>query len=169
MTTKNKNKKEIEMPTEFTKLILRDVKVIFANLENKGFGTSITIDATDKKIRDQISDWVAENKIGKTNPGVANFKEYTPEDSDEVTYQFSSKIKVGADEKFPTKFKGLNNLTKENLGFGAVVDLALNAFPFDNMYGKGVSHSITAVLIKSGVASSGEADMEELTAGIEEF
>lgn len=167
MTTKNK--KEIELPVKFTKLILRDAKVIFANLVDEGFGTSITIDATDPEVKQKITDWVAENKIGKTKPGVANFKEYTPEDSDEVTLQFSSKIKVGADEKFPTKFKGIGGLTKENLGFGAIVDLALNAFPFDNKFGKGVSHGITAVLIKSGVASSGDEDMDELTAGIEEF
>lgn len=164
-----KKNTKVELPKEFTKLILRDVKVIFANLQDEGFGTSITIDATDKKIRDQISEWVAENKIGKINPGVANFKEYTPEDSDEVTYQFSSKIKVSPEEKYPTKFKGMGNLTKENLGFGAVIDVVYNAFPFDNKFGKGVSHGITAVLIKSGSPSSADADLEALTEGIEEF
>lgn len=163
MTTK-KTKKEIEIPKEFTRLILKDAKVIFANLTDEGFGTSITIDATDEKVRNQITEWVAINKIGKDNPGVAKFKEYTPEDSDEVTYQFSFKINDN------TKYKGINEtLTKENLGFGAVVDLAVNAFYFDNKFGKGVSQSVSAVLIKVGSVSSADADMAELEAGIEEF
>lgn len=160
MATK-KTTKEIQVPTEFTKLILRDVKIIFANLVDEGFGTSLTIDATDEKVRDVISNWVAENKIGKENPGVAKFKEYTPEDSDEVTYQFSFKINDN------TKYKGVDSLTKENLGYGAVVDLAVNAFYFDNKFGKGVSQSVSAVLIKSGSQSSAEADMDELTEGME--
>lgn len=163
MTTTKKIKKEIEVPKEFTKLILRDVKVIFANLTDEGYGTSITIDATDEKVRKDITNWVAENKIGKDNPGVANFKEYTPEDSDEVTYQFSFKVNDY------TKFKGLESLTKENLGFGAVIDLVANPFLFDNKFGKGVSQSLSAVLIKVGSASSADADMEALEANIEEF
>lgn len=164
MTTTKKTKKEIEIPKEFTKIVLRDVKVIFANLTDEGYGTSITIDATDEKVRKDITNWVAENKIGKDNPGVANFKEYTPEDSDEVVYQFSFKINDN------TKYKGINEtLTKENLGFGAVVDLAVNAFYFDNKFGKGVSQSVSAVLIKVGSVSSADADMEALEAGIEEF
>lgn len=158
-----KTNKEVEVPAEFTKLILRDAKVIFANLVDEGFGTSITIDVTDEKLREQISSWVAENKIGKDNPGVANFKEYAPEDSEEVTYQFSFKINEH------TKFKGIESLTKENLGFGAVIDLVVNAFAYDNKFGKGVSQSLSAILIKKGTTSSAEADMDELTAGIEEF
>lgn len=163
MTTTKKTKKEIEIPKEFTKIVLRDVKVIFANLTDEGYGTSITIDATDEKVRKDITNWVAENKIGKDNPGVANFKEYTPEDSDEVTYQFSFKVNDY------TKFKGLESLTKENLGFGAVIDLVANPFLFDNKFGKGVSQSVSAVLIKVGSVSSADADMEALEAGIEEF
>lgn len=163
MTTTKKTKKEIEIPKEFTKIVLRDVKVIFANLTDEGYGTSITIDATDEKVRKDITNWVAENKIGKDNPGVANFKEYIPEDSDEVTYQFSFKVNDY------TKFKGLESLTKENLGFGAVIDLVANPFLFDNKFGKGVSQSVSAVLIKVGSVSSADADMEALEAGIEKF
>ncbi len=60
-------------------------------------------------------------------------------------------------------------MVKENLGFGAVVDLAVNAFAFDNKFGKGVSQSVSAVLIKKGTLSSAEADMQALTEGIGEF
>lgn len=162
MTTK-KTTKTVEAPKEFTKLVLRDAKVIFANLTDEGFGTSITIDATDEKVRDQISEWVATNKIGKDNPGVANFKEYIPEDSDEVTYQFSFKINDY------TKYKGMEALTKENLGYGAMIDLVANPFFFDNKFGKGVSQSLSAVLIKSGTQSSADADMDALVAEVGEF
>jgi len=158
MTTKNK---AIEMPKEFTKLVLRDCKVIFANITDEGFGTSITIDATDKDLQAKISAWVAENKIGKETPGVANFKEYTPEEGGETTIQFSFKINDY------TKFQGLEGATKDNLGFGAVVDIVANAFPYDNKFGKGVSQSLSAVLIKKGASSSGEADMNELISDLE--
>lgn len=158
-----KKTQKVEMPKEFTKLLLRDVKVIFANLVDEGFGTSITIDVTDEKVKQQVIDWVAENKIGKDNPGVANIKEYTPEEGNETTYQFSFKINDH------TKYRGLDTLTKENLGFGAVVDLVANAFAFDNKFGKGVSQSLSAVLIKKGTESSADADMGELMEGVEEF
>lgn len=161
MTTKNK--KDIKIPTEFTKLILRDVKVIFANLVDEGFGTSITIDVTDEGVRKQVIDWVTLNQIGKENPGVANIKEYTPEDSEEAVYQFSFKINDH------TKYKGLESLTKENLGYGAVIDLVSNPFYFDNKFGKGVSQSLSAVLIKTGAISSGDADLEGLIGDIEDF
>lgn len=152
-----KNTKKNEIPKEFTKLILRDVKIIFANLTDEGFGTSLIIDATDAKVKKAITNWVAENKIGKNNPGIANFKEYTPEDGGETVVQFSFKINDN------TKYKGADeSITKENLGYGAVVDLAVTAFYYDNKFGKGVSQSVSAVRIKTGAQSSGDADMEVL-------
>ena len=61
---------------ELSKLKLQNVKVIFYNDVDEGYGTSITIDATKPEIKKQIEDWYKENNIGKDEPGVAKFKEY---------------------------------------------------------------------------------------------
>ena len=52
------------MAEDPTKITLKGVKVIFANLVDDGFGKSITIDATDKDTHDKIAAWVRANNIG---------------------------------------------------------------------------------------------------------
>lgn len=142
-------------------IVLRSVKVVFANLVDEGFGTSITIDATDQEVRDRISKWVAENKIGRTNPGVANFKEYTPEGGD-TTYQYTFKL----NDK--TAVVALDNARKEDLGFGSLIDLTATAFEYDNKFGKGVSQSLNAVLVRSNYTGNESAAEELLSAYQEE-
>ncbi|MCK9320099.1 hypothetical protein [Methanoculleus sp.] len=158
----NKQKKEVVIPKVLEKLKLQNCKVIFANLTDEGFGTSITIDASEGSIRTKISDWVKANNIGKETPGVAKFKEYTPEDSEVVTIQYSFKI-----NDF-TKFMGLEGLSKDDLGYGAVIDLVANPFPYDNKFGKGISSSLSAVLIKEKGKTGSDADMEDLLSDIEQ-
>lgn len=160
MTTKQKQ--EVVMPKVLEKLKLQNCKVIFANLTDEGFGTSITIDATDEAVKDKIENWVKANKIGKETPGVAKFKEYTPEDSDTTTIQYSFKV-----NDF-TKFMGIDGLAKEDLGYGAIIDLVANPFPYDNKFGKGISSSLSAVLIKAKGTTGADADMEELMADVEQ-
>ena len=62
---------------ESKELILKHVKVIFAELEDKGYGRNLTIDATEPEIQKQISEWVKANNI---NGGEAKFKDYTNKD-----------------------------------------------------------------------------------------
>jgi hypothetical protein len=150
------NKKELEALT-FTKLKLTDAKIIFANLEDVGFGLSLTIDATDEATQKSISEWVSVNKIGKTTPGVANFKEYTDAEG-KTTKQYSLKF-----NDF-TKFAGINGLTEKDLGFGAVVDLIVNPFIYDNKFGLGVSSSISAVVVKKGKSAGADNDLADLLA-----
>lgn len=140
------------------KLKLKNVKVVFFNPEDEGFGTSITIDCTDKEIKEQIEKWVADNKIGKDNPGVANFKEYAPEDK-EPTLQFAFKINEH------TKYAGVNGLGKEDLGFGAMIDLIANAYTYNNKFTGGkdrVGQSASAIVVRSGATNGGDADLAEL-------
>lgn len=142
-----------------TKLKLQKVKVIFYNDVDEGFGTSITIDATDENIRKQITDWVKQNNIGKDNPGVANFKEYTNEKSGETTIQYSFRINEY------TKYAGLNGLSEKDLGYGAVVDLIANAFVYNNRFTGGkdrVGQSASAIVVRSGATTGGDADLQEL-------
>ena len=136
-----------------TKLKLEQVSIVFANLEDEGFGRSLTIDVTDKAIQDKISAWVKENKIGKTTPGVVKFKEY------EGKLQYSLKISDY------TQFAGLNGLTKDNLGFGAKISLWAQSFAYDNKFGKGVSANLSAVLVEERAKTGADADMAELMGG----
>lgn len=133
-----------------SKLKLEHVSIVFANLEDEGFGRSLTIDVTDKDIQDQITAWVKENKIGKTTPGVAKFKEY------EGKHQYAFKISDY------TQFMGKDGLTKENLGFGAKISLIAQSFAYDNKFGKGVSANLSAVLVEERAKTSADADMAEL-------
>lgn len=147
------------------KLKLKDVKIIFYSPEDEGFGRSITIDATDSKIKEQITNWVKENNIGKDEPGVPKFKEYTNEKTGETTTQFAFKLNDY------TKYAGINGLSQENLGYGAIVDLIANAFSYSNKFTGGkerVGQSASAIVIKSGASSGGDADLAELLGEVAE-
>lgn len=142
-----------------TKLKLQKVKVVFYNPEDEGFGTSITIDCTDPAVKKQIEDWVKENNIGKDNPGVANIKEYTNENTGETTLQFAFKINEY------TKYAGINGLSQSDIGYGAVVDLIAQAYTYNNKFTSGkdrVGQSASAIVVRSGATTGGDADLAEL-------
>ena len=130
---------------------LFDVKVIFADLEDRGFGCNIVIDATDQATQDAISMWVQENNI---NGGVAKFKDYTTKDG-VATKQYTFKL-----SQF-TQFGGANNLDEKSLGYGAVINLVASAYDYDNKYGKGTSASLRAVYVKEGATKSALADISK--------
>lgn len=146
---------------ENNKITLTDLKVIFFNLEDEGFGFNITVDVTDQAVQDKISEWFEKNAIGKdndANKGKPKFKEYKNEKTGELTKQFSFKYND------MTKFAGINGLTKEDIGFGAVIDVVANAFTFDNKFGKGVGQSLSAVVVKQGGKTGADADLANLLA-----
>ena len=149
-TTKNENK-------ELTKLTLKNVKVIFFNKGDDGFKPSIIIDVTHPELQKKITEWVKENNIGKDNPGVANFKTYQPEESDSViqyTFKITEYTKFVSDPN--------HDYTKEDLGYGAIINLTVNPFCFDNKFGKGISSAIGTVLIKQKANSATDDDLIEL-------
>ena len=129
---------------------LNGVEVVFANLDDTGYGKSITI-AVDKETEKSITEWVKENKIGKGDKaGVPNFKEY------EGRKQYAFKINDY------TRFAGLNGLTQTNLGFGSRISLIASAFAWENKFGKGISSSLTAVLVEKAANSASDGDLAEL-------
>lgn len=133
------------------KLTLENVEVVFANLVDEGFGKSLTINCTDEKVKDKITKWVKENKIGKGDKaGTPNFKEY------EGKLQYAFKINDY------TQFGGLHGLTKDNLGFGATVSLSAKAFDYDNKFGKGTSGALTAVVVIGRAKTGADGDLAEL-------
>lgn len=140
------------------KLKLTNVKIIFANTKDEGFGRSLTIDATSPEIQKRITEWVEVNKIGKTDPGVPKFKEYQPEQGDK-TIQYNFRINDY------TKFVGIGGLTIDDLGYGAEVSLVAQAFEYNNKFGKGTSASLSAVLIEKAIRTSADDDIDELLQG----
>lgn len=147
-----------------TKLKLKNVKVVFFNPTDEGFGTSITIDCTNPEVKKQIEEWVKDNNIGKDNPGVANFKEYTPEGGD-TTLQFAFKINEY------TKYAGVNGLGKDDIGYGATIDLIAQAYTYNNKFTGGkdrVGQSASAIVVRSGATTGGDADLAELLGDISE-
>lgn len=124
-------------------LTLKHVKVIFADLEDKGYGRSITIDVTDKDIKKQVTDWCEYTGV---NGGKANIKEYKNKDGS-VTLQYNFKL-----SKF-TEIEYKEGIA-ERLGFGAVINLTARAFEYDNKFGKGISASLAAVFVVEPAVSS---------------
>ena len=125
-------------------LQLFDIKVIFADLEDRGFGRNIVIDATDEKVQKAITEWVKENNI---NGGEAKFKDYTDKEGKTIK-QYTFKLSQY------TEFGGADNLNEKAIGFGAVVNLLASAYEYDNKFGKGVSASLRAVYVKEGQVKS---------------
>ena len=125
-------------------LQLFDIKVIFADLEDRGFGRNIVIDATDEKVQKAIIEWVKENNI---NGGEAKFKDYTDKEG-KTTKQYTFKLSQY------TEFGGADNLNEKAIGFGAVVNLLASAYEYDNKFGKGTSASLRAVYVKEGQVKS---------------
>ena len=139
---------------ETKKIKVENAEIVFANLTDTGFGTSLTIKVTPE-IEKQISDFWKENKIGneKTVIGVPNYKMY------EETKQINLKINES------TKFAGLNGLTTENLGFGSRVTFFLNCFEYNNKFTKGKTFngaSVSACVILSCKKTGADADLSDL-------
>ncbi len=130
---------------------LFDVKVIFADLEDRGFGRNLVIDATDEGIQGVISKWVKDNNI---NGGVAKFKDYTTKDGVD-TKQYTFKLSDY------TQFGGVNNLDEKALGYGAIINLMASAYDYDNKFGKGTSASLRAVYVKEGATKSALSEISK--------
>lgn len=122
---------------ENTKLIvLKGVNVIFSELTDKGYGRSITIDATKPEIQKQITDWVKANNI---NGGTPKFKDYTDKEG-KTTKQYAFKLSEYA------QIAG-KDLDEKSLGYGAVINLQARAFEYENKFGKGISASLDGIFI----------------------
>ncbi len=147
-------KKEKSATTAQNKIKVVNAEVIFANLVDEGFGTSLTIKLTPE-LEKQITEFWKTNNIGneKTVIGEPNIKEY------EGTRQLSLKINEH------TKFAGLNGLTTDNLGFGARINFFLNAFEYSNKFTRGKTYtgaSISAAVITGGKRTGADADLSDL-------
>ena len=121
-------------------LIIKNAKIIFAELEDKGFGKNIVIDVTDKKLQKQIEDFYAENKVGE---GAPKFKDYTNKDGETVK-QFTLKLSEYTD------IEGKDGLGEKDLRFGAVINILVHTYEWDNKFGKGVSARVQSIFVVEG-------------------
>ena len=119
-------------------IVLTHVNVIFSELVDKGFGRSITIDATDKEVQKSITEWVKANNI---NGGTPKFKEYTNEKDGKTTIQYNFKLSDY------TQISGKDGLGEKELGYGSIVNLQARAFEYENKFGKGISASLDGVFV----------------------
>lgn len=118
-------------------LVLKKVNVIFAETNQESeYGASLTIDANDPDLRDMIIKYHKENNLSEPK-----FKEYTNERTNETTLQYNVKLAKFVD------IKGKENYGAAELGRGAVVNVVINAYDYDNKFNKGTSKSITAIFI----------------------
>lgn len=131
------------------KLILKDVKLLFVEIKDKDFGSSITIDVTDDTVRKSIEDYYKAEGI------TPKFKDYTNKETGVVTKQYSVKIASFAsiqDEK-GNEYSLDDAETKAReikFVFGSLANIAVRAYEYDNKFGKGKSASATAIKITKG-------------------
>lgn len=117
---------------ESKELIIKHANVIFSELTDKGFGLSITIDATDADLQKEITDWSTANGIKP------RFKDYTNKEG-KTTKQYSIKL---------TEFTQIEGCDGANsLGYGAVVNVIVRAFEYNNKFGKGKSCSAKGIFV----------------------
>lgn len=140
------------------KLKLKGCEIMFANMEEKdGFKRSLTIKVDAEKEK-QITEFWKANKIGKTDAGKPNFKDY--EGTKQMNLSFNDN----------TKFAYLNGTNEQSLGWGAKIDLVVNAFTYNNKFTGGkykVGASLSAVLVTSGRVTGADADLADLLSGYE--
>jgi len=132
-------------------IIIKGARIIFSELVDKGYGRSITIDATDEKVRKEIEGWVKANNI---NGGTAKFKEYTNKDG-KTTVQYTFKLSEY------TQIEGKDGFTEKDLGYDATVNLQARAYEYENKFGKGVSSSLDGIFIIEGAKNTVMANIAE--------
>ena len=133
-------------------IVLTHVNVIFSELVDKGFGRSITIDATDKEIQKSITEWVKANNI---NGGTPKFKEYTNEKDGKTTIQYNFKLSDY------TQINGKDGLGEKELGYGAEVNLQARAYEYENKFGKGISSSLDGIFVVEPTKNTVMANIAE--------
>ncbi len=155
MATKKGATTATESKVKQQKLKLKNVEVVFANLEDEGFGRSLTIKVTSENEK-AINDFFKVNQIGNEKSkviGEPNYKEY--EGTKQLGIRFNDN----------TRFAGLNGLDKLDLGFGARIDCIVNAFEYNNKFTRGATYvgaSLSAVVILSGRRTGADADLNDL-------
>lgn len=121
-------------------MIIKGAKIVFAELEDNGFGKNIVIDASDIDLQDQIAKFYKDAKIGDGKP---KFKDYTNKDG-ETTKQFTLKLSEYTD------IEGKDGLGAKDLRYGAKVNILVRTYNWDNKFGKGTSARVQSIFVIEG-------------------
>ena len=132
-------------------LIIKNAKIVFAELEDKGFGKNIVIDVTDKELQDLITDFYKAEKIGSGKP---KFKDYKNKDGN-TTKQFTIKLSEYTD------IEGKDGLDSKDLRFGAVVNILVRTYAWNNTFGEGISARAQSIFLLEGGAKTNMAKIAE--------
>ncbi len=129
-------------------LKLKNLKVAFANLDNKDqLGKSILVVVDDPVVEEKIKTWVSTNKIGKDEPGVAKFNEY--EGQKRFKFKLTNNTEV-VDMAGQDAMDGLN--------YGAVVSIVAKAYEYHHkQFGSGVSQSLQTVIVMESAVNEAKA------------
>lgn len=129
------------------KMIIEGVKLLFIEVKDKDFGSSIVVDATDEGVQTKIEEYCAAN--GYT----PKFKEF--EKDGKKTLQFAVKlsqyVKVQDEEGNEWTLDDIEkNRRSIKLGFGAIISFVASTYKYSNKFGEGVSLAVSAIKIKKG-------------------
>lgn len=144
---------------EDNKLIIKNVKVLFVEVNDKDFGSNITIDVTDDSVRSQIETFYAGRGM---NP---KFKDFTSKEG-KTTKQFSIKLApfISVLDESGVTYDGLDALEEVaktiKLVYGSEINLAVKIYEYNNKFGSGKSASVSAIRIVKG--AEGKNVMDEL-------
>lgn len=139
------------MEKQSAELIIKNAKIVFAELEDMGFGKNIVIDVTDKELQDLITDFYKAEKIGSGKP---KFKDYTNKDG-KTTKQFTIKLSDYTD------IEGKDGLEAKDLRFGAVVNILVRTYAWNNTFGEGISARAQSIFLLEGGAKTNMAKIAE--------
>ncbi len=121
-------------------MIIKGAKIVFAELEDNGYGKNIVIDASDIDLQEQIAKFYKDAKIGDGKP---KFKDYTNKDG-ETTKQFTLKLSEYTD------IEGKDGLGAKDLRYGAKVNILVRTYNWDNKFGKGTSSRVQSIFVIEG-------------------
>lgn len=142
------------------KLILKDVPVIFSHFNDPKFGNQLTLDVTNIELQNQITTWYAQNKIGKGEP---IYRPYVNQEDNTQTTEFSIKLSpycTIVDES--DNEINMADASATTLPRGTVINLMARAYEYNNNFGKGISSSISAIVIKTKPTNQKSQDLAEL-------
>ena len=132
-------------------LIIKNAKIIFAELEDAGYGKNIVIDVTDKELQDLITDYYKAEKIGTGKP---KFKDYTNKDGKTVK-QFTIKLSDYCD------IEGKDGLGAKYLRYGTEVNILIKPYAWKNSFGEGISARAQDLYVVKAGAKTNMAKIAE--------
>lgn len=144
---------------DLQKLTLKNVKILFSNLNDPKFGNSITIDVTDNALQQAIAKFYKDNNFSKE----PSFKTYVSENTNITTVQWT--IKLSKFLTFVTPFSeelSLEDLKPTDLERGTIINMIAYAYNYKNNFGEGVTCAAQTIVSKGRPTSQKNNDIKEL-------